>query len=87
VLGRHDEALDALEAMSLADRQLDGWNGWVWQFLRDYDPTLDAIRDDPRFQAAFAEVEVEMAKQLEHVRKMEQNGEVVTIEELQAMQE
>ena len=58
---------------------------WTWQFHRDYDTALDAIRDHPRFQAAYAEVEAEMARQLERVRQMEQSGEVVTIEELQSM--
>jgi len=80
---QHDEALDLLEAMSLGELLTNF--GHTWQIARDYDPTFDAIRDHPRFRAVFAKVEVEMAKQLEHVRQMEKDGEIVTLEELREM--
>jgi len=76
--GQRDEALDALEeAVNI------GWRGFTatsdcppWDFNAQFNMTLDAIRDDPRFQAAFAIIEADMAMQLESVREMERTGAI-----------
>ncbi len=56
--------------------------GILMRYFLYHDPALDAIRDDPRFQALVAEVEADLAEQLENVREMERNGELPTLEEL-----
>ena len=65
-----------------------GWRGWSGEFIRFrmyFDVTFDPIRNDPRFQAAIAVIEADMAQQLDNVRAMERNGEVPTLDELNAM--
>jgi hypothetical protein len=47
-----------------------------------FDSTLDSIRGDPRFAAAFAKVAADMAVQLKIVREMERAGEIPAREEL-----
>ena len=46
---------------------------WRWYLL--HDPNLKSIRDTPEFAAMVAEIEADMAAQLERVREMERNGE------------
>jgi pentatricopeptide repeat protein len=63
VAGRTDEALDVLEKMVSS-----GWRGnhFFFEFLRFtiyFDVAFDAIRDDERFQAIAATIEVDMAQQ------------------------
>ncbi len=55
---------------------------WRWQLL--YNPNLDSIRDSPEFAAIIAEIEADMAAQLERVREMERSGELTAIPELVA---
>jgi len=45
---------------------------------------LKQPRDHPRFRAPVAEVEAGLAQQLENVRALERNGELPTLEPLQA---
>ena len=54
---------------------------WVtdWRFFAHVDPNLDSIRNEPEFQAIMAEIETEMAEQLERSRQMEANGELMPI--------
>ena len=75
LLGQTDEALTALEVAVDA-----GWRG-DWQYAAEYDSNLNSIRDDPRFQAAFAVIEADMATQLANVREMEASGELEPIPE------
>jgi tetratricopeptide (TPR) repeat protein len=72
--GRTDEALAAL-------RQAfdQGWRT-DWRYFFNRDP----IRSDPRFQSIRTDLENDMARQLEHVREMEANGELVPIPEMEA---
>ena len=56
--GQHQEALTALEGA--IDR---GWQGPYWRFMRDFEPGLEPIRNEPRFRAAFSRVEVSVAAQ------------------------
>ncbi len=44
-----------------------------------YNPNLESIRDTPEFAAIIAEIEADMAVQLEQVREMERNGELEPI--------
>ena len=43
------------------------------------------IRDHERFRAIAATIEAAMAQQLENVRAMERNGEIPTLEEVNAL--
>jgi len=82
LLGRGDEAIDVLEARF-------GWRGimpGVFRFTLEHCIAFDNIREHPRFKALVAATKADRAQQLENVRQMERNGEIVTIEELQAMQ-
>jgi tetratricopeptide (TPR) repeat protein len=76
MLGQRDEAIDALEeAVNVGWRGLSENSDFPpWRFNAQFNMTLDAIRDDPRFQAAFAIIEADMAMQLESVREMERTG-------------
>jgi len=70
--GEKDEALRALRTA------LDeGWRLFWWSDLED--PTLDFIRNEPEFMAIVAEIEADMAAQLEQIREMERNGELAPI--------
>ena len=82
--GKQDEALELIEkAIPM------GYRGYMytwgdWRFAAFHDIRLDAIRDHPRFQAAMAIIEGDMAQQLENVRAMQRRGELPTLEELKA---
>jgi TolB-like protein/DNA-binding winged helix-turn-helix (wHTH) protein len=56
--GRRGEALRELEQAVEA-----GWRGPYWRYARDRDPELAALRNDPRFQAAFARVAQDLRAQ------------------------
>jgi tetratricopeptide (TPR) repeat protein len=58
----------------------EGWRAFWWYHLK-YDPTLESLHDEPEFQAMVAEIEADMAEQLERVREMERNGELEPIPE------
>jgi TolB-like protein/Flp pilus assembly protein TadD len=56
----------------------EGWrNGWRYRLKHDL--TLESLHDEPEFQAMVAEIESDMAAQLERVREMERNGEIAAI--------
>jgi tetratricopeptide (TPR) repeat protein len=80
VTGQADEALGVLENLVSS-----GWRGepnGLLRFTLYFDVTLDAIRDERRFQAILATIEADMAQQLENVREMQRRGELPTLEEL-----
>jgi len=58
----------------------EGWRTLWWYFLK-YDPTLESLHDEPEYQVMVAEIEANMAAQLERVREMERNGELEPIPE------
>jgi TolB-like protein len=83
--GRHEEALSIL--VNLVEK---GYRGYMdprimWRFFAYHDISVDTIRDHPRFRAAISVIEADMAQQLENVREMERNGEVPSLDEVQAM--
>jgi TolB-like protein len=88
MLGRHDEALDDAESLYIKQRYRGNpYRVYLFESLRFelyHDPILDSIRDHPRFQAIVAEVETDLAQQLENVREMERKGELPTLEQLRA---
>jgi TolB-like protein/DNA-binding winged helix-turn-helix (wHTH) protein/Tfp pilus assembly protein PilF len=55
-----------------------------WRFLLLHDQNLDSIRDEPEFRAMIAEIEADMAAQLERVREMQKSGELTPIPEVSA---
>jgi len=63
----------ALAALAQAINQ--GWRN-NWWYCLEQDPTLEAIRHEPRFLALMADVEADMAAQLQQVREMEANGDL-----------
>ncbi|MEJ2604730.1 MAG: winged helix-turn-helix domain-containing protein [Gammaproteobacteria bacterium] len=81
--GRTDAALDVLEKVVSS-----GWRGDRYKkrlgFIFCCDVRFDAVRDHERFRAIAATIEADMAQQLENVREMQRQGEVPTLEELNA---
>ena len=56
--GQHQDALTALE------RAIDsGWQGPYWRFMRDFEPGLEPIRNEPRFGKAFARLQASVDAQ------------------------
>ncbi len=55
-----------------------------WWYQLKLKPDLESLHDEPEFQAMVAEIEADMAGQLERVREMERNGELEPIPELAA---
>jgi tetratricopeptide (TPR) repeat protein len=75
---------DKKKALSALRQAIDeGWRSFWWYLLR-YDPGLESLHDEPEFQAMVAEIEADMAAQLERVREMERNGELEPIPEVSA---
>jgi TolB-like protein/Flp pilus assembly protein TadD len=56
----------ALATLRAAERQ--GWRA-DWRYSRDLDPGLASIRDTPEFKAVFADIEADMARQREELRR------------------
>jgi len=84
LLALDGQAANALDALERAVNR--GWRGDMyqgpphWRYFEMYDLSLDSIRDNPRFKAAFAIIKADMARQLASVRKMERNGQIVPLE-------
>jgi TolB-like protein/Tfp pilus assembly protein PilF len=76
--GEKEQAVAALRERAVAGMR----HRWRWQLL--YNPNLESIRETPEFAAIIAEVEADMAAQLERVREMERNGELEPIPEVSA---
>ncbi len=72
------------KALSALRKAIDeGWRTLWWYFLKQ-DPSLKSLHDEPEFQTMVAEIEADMAAQLERVREMERNGELEPIPEVSA---
>ena len=71
--GRKAEALKALR--QAVD---EGWRGF-WPFALKYDPVLESLHDEPEYQAIIAELDADMAAQLQRVREMQAAGELESI--------
>jgi TolB-like protein/DNA-binding winged helix-turn-helix (wHTH) protein/Tfp pilus assembly protein PilF len=72
------------KALSALQRAInEGWRRY-WRYYLKQDPTLESLHDEPEFQAMVAEIEADMAAQLERVREMERNGELEPIPEIPA---
>jgi tetratricopeptide (TPR) repeat protein len=59
-------ALRAQKAQALAalrDAERAGWRGPFWRYVRDFEPNLASIRNEPEFKAVFADIERDMARQ------------------------
>jgi tetratricopeptide (TPR) repeat protein len=75
---------DKQKALSALRQAIDeGWRSSWWYFLK-FDPTLESLHDEPEYQAMVAEIEADMAAQLERVKEMERNGELEPIPEVSA---
>jgi tetratricopeptide (TPR) repeat protein len=88
ILGEEAQALDGIERF-LGTYRGNPQNYRLFldedpRFMLYHDPVLGPIRDHPRFQALVAEVEADLAQQLENVREMEHEGELPTLEEVRA---
>jgi tetratricopeptide (TPR) repeat protein len=72
------------KALSALRQAIDeGWSFLWWYYLK-HDPNLESLHGEPEYQAMIAEIEADMAAQLERVREMERNGELEPIPELAA---
>jgi tetratricopeptide (TPR) repeat protein len=72
------------KALSALRRAIDeGWREEWWYQLK-LKPDLEPLHNEPEFQAIVAEIEADMAEQLERVREMERNGELEPIPEVSA---
>jgi hypothetical protein len=72
------------KALSALRQAIDeGWRVFWWYSLK-YDPNLKSLHDTPEYQAMVAEIEADMAIQLERVREMERNGELEPIPKVSA---
>jgi len=58
-------ALRGAEAEALAELRKAEQAGWrrTWRYVRDIDPALASIRDEPEFKAVFTDIERDMARQ------------------------
>ncbi len=75
---------DKRKALSALRQAIDeGWRS-SWRYFLEHDPTLESLYDEPEYQAMIAEMEADMAGQLERVREMERRGELVFPAELRA---
>ncbi len=75
---------DKQKALSALQRAIDeGWRNSWWYYLK-YDPILESLHDEPKYQAMVAEIEADMAAQLARVREMERNGEFAVLPRGQA---
>ena len=75
---------DKQKALSALRHAIDeNWRVMWWYSLKR-DPNLESLHDEPEFQAMVAEIEADMAAQLERVREMERNGELEPIPEVSA---
>ena len=71
--GKSSEAIAALrEAVD------EGWRSLWWYYLK-LDPNLELIRGEPAFQAIVAEIETDMAGQMQRIIEMEQEGDIPTL--------
>lgn len=68
--GKTSEALTALQQAFN-----EGWRSLWWYYLQ-YEPNLDSLREEPEFQFVVDAIKKDMAKQMEHVREMERDGEI-----------
>jgi hypothetical protein len=73
--GKKDRALATLRSAVDA-----GWRT-SWQIYLKHSPALGVLHDEPEYMAIVAELEADMAAQLDHIRKMEANGELERIPE------
>jgi hypothetical protein len=75
---------DKQKALSALRQAIDEGYHFLWRYFLKYDPTLESLHDEPEFQAMVAEIEADMAAQLERVREMERNGELEPIPDVSA---
>ncbi len=50
---------------ALREAEQSGWRSSVWRYYRDFSPYLASIREEPEFQAIFADIERDFANQRE----------------------
>jgi TolB-like protein/Tfp pilus assembly protein PilF len=66
---------DKQKALSALRQAID--EGWRERYSLKHDLSLESLHDEPEYQAMIAEIEADMAAQLERVREMERSGELV----------
>ena len=71
--GEKEKALAALREGAAKGMRI------MWRLQLLYNPNLESLRNEPKFQAVIAEIEADMAQQLARVREMERNGELEPI--------
>jgi TolB-like protein/tetratricopeptide (TPR) repeat protein len=71
ILAQRGDNAGALQALRQAER--NGWR-YNWRYYRDYEPGLASIRDTPEFKAIFADIERDMARQREELRRLPEDA-------------
>jgi hypothetical protein len=71
ILALRGDNAGALQALRQAER--NGWR-YNWRYYRDYEPGLASIRDTPEFKAIFADIERDMARQREELRRLPEDA-------------
>jgi TolB-like protein/Tfp pilus assembly protein PilF len=75
---------DKQKALAALRQAIDeGWRSF-WRYFLKHDSALKPLHDEPEYQTIVAEIEADMAEQLERVREMERNGELELVPELVA---
>jgi TolB-like protein/Tfp pilus assembly protein PilF len=70
---------DKQKALSAFRQAIDeGWRA-PWRYFLEHDSALESLHNEPEYQAMVAEIEADMATQLERVREMERRGELTLI--------
>jgi tetratricopeptide (TPR) repeat protein len=70
---------DKQKALSALRRAVDEKWRAGWRYFLKRAPSLEPLHDEPEFQAMVAEIEADMAVQLERVLQMERNGRLEPI--------
>ncbi|MBP7371091.1 MAG: hypothetical protein KA902_06580 [Arenimonas sp.] len=55
--------------LALRQLQRSGWHGPNWRYYRDIDPAFSSIRSEQEFKAIFADIEKDMLRQRELIKK------------------
>lgn len=76
ILALQGKQKEAISKLQLAVDE--GWRSLWWYYLR-LDPALESLHGEPEFKAALAQIEADMAAQMQRIREMERNSELTPI--------
>jgi tetratricopeptide (TPR) repeat protein len=69
---------DKIRALAaLREAETAGWRSFGWRYYRDFDPNLASIRNETEFNAVFADIERDMARQRAELAKRPKDAPLV----------